>query len=161
MNLSTINSDRFTFLIFDAPSNESLPKLVKQLTKAKCVAVVRCCDSSYDESQLKSAGIEVHEIAFADGTTPSAELLRTWLDLLQRAGAGAGGGAKACIGIHCVAGLGRSPLLAAIALIEEGQTPLAAVTQVRAARPGAINLPQLKYLQAYKRQSSQSCCALQ
>lgn len=40
--------------------------------------------------------------------------------------------------IHCRAGLGRSGSVAAALLIEQGVPPHVAISQVRAARPGAI-----------------------
>ena len=40
--------------------------------------------------------------------------------------------------IHCLAGLGRTGTLAARLLIEDGQSPEAAIDAVRLARPGAI-----------------------
>lgn len=51
-----------------------------------------------------------------------------------------------CIAIHCVAGLGRAPVLVAIALIEYGMESLQAVEFIRQQRRGAINKKQLDYL---------------
>lgn len=50
------------------------------------------------------------------------------------------------IAVHCVAGLGRAPVLVAIALIELGMEPLDAVEFVRRKRRGAFNKPQIDYL---------------
>ncbi|KNE54486.1 hypothetical protein AMAG_00457 [Allomyces macrogynus ATCC 38327] len=41
--------------------------------------------------------------------------------------------------VHCVAGLGRAPVLIAVALIEYGMPPLEAIEYVRARRRGAFN----------------------
>lgn len=43
--------------------------------------------------------------------------------------------------IHCVGGLGRTGTLAARILVEFGTEPAAAIAQVRALRPGAIETP--------------------
>lgn len=162
--VSVIESRLINFLVFDAPTDESLPKLVKVLKKHNCRDVVRCCDSSYDEEVLRKASIATHGMVFADGTAPPKDVIAQWLALLDRvrrdnasSSSSSSSGSKASIGLHCVAGLGRSPLLVAIALIEQGATPLDAVTQVRAARPGSINLPQLRFLQAYKPKSKGQC----
>ena len=49
------------------------------------------------------------------------------------------------ISVHCIAGLGRAPVLVAIALIEfAAMEPLHAVTVIRASRRGAINMKQLR-----------------
>jgi hypothetical protein len=50
------------------------------------------------------------------------------------------------IAVHCVAGLGRAPVLVAIALIELGMEPLDAVAYIRTNRRGAFNKPQISYL---------------
>ncbi|KAI9215799.1 protein-tyrosine phosphatase-like protein [Blastocladiella britannica] len=56
------------------------------------------------------------------------------------------------IAVHCVAGLGRAPVLIACALIEAGMSPLDAIDYVRARRRGAFNTQQVKYLDSYKPQ---------
>lgn len=56
---------------------------------------------------------------------------------------------KPCIAVHCAAGLGRAPVLVAIALVELGLRPMEAVGWLRALRRGAINSTQLAFLHAY------------
>ncbi|KAJ2225735.1 hypothetical protein EV180_003268 [Coemansia sp. RSA 518] len=56
------------------------------------------------------------------------------------------------IAVHCVAGLGRAPVLVAVALIEKGMDPLDAIEHVRHKRRGAFNNRQITYLaDSYKR----------
>lgn len=57
-----------------------------------------------------------------------------------------------CIAVHCVAGLGRAPVLVAIALIESGMGKLDAIEYIRQKRRGAFNLRQIQYLDSYKKQ---------
>lgn len=55
------------------------------------------------------------------------------------------------IAVHCVAGLGRAPVLVGISLIEAGMRPLDAVSFLRERRRGAINNKQLRFLENYRR----------
>jgi protein tyrosine phosphatase type IVA len=64
------------------------------------------------------------------------------------------------IAIHCVAGLGRAPLLVGIAMIEAGLAPLDALTLMRKRRPGCINQKQIEFLQAYRPMDKQNAVCL-
>lgn len=69
------------------------------------------------------------------------------------------------IAVHCVAGLGRAPVLVAIALIEFAKMePVDAATFIRKHRRGAINNIQLDWLERYKRRYKSSagngCCVV-
>ncbi|KAF9184294.1 Protein tyrosine phosphatase type IVA 1 [Haplosporangium sp. Z 767] len=55
------------------------------------------------------------------------------------------------IAVHCVAGLGRAPILVAIALIEFGMANLDTVEFIRARRRGCFNSSQIQYINVYKR----------
>lgn len=64
---------------------------------------------------------------YDDGGAPPAEIINAWLDVVQTtfhdAPDSSGPNAKEgpAIAVHCVAGLGRAPVLVAIALIEYGK----------------------------------------
>eukprot|EP01112_Ceratiomyxa_fruticulosa_P020957 TRINITY_DN7278_c0_g1_i1.p1 TRINITY_DN7278_c0_g1~~TRINITY_DN7278_c0_g1_i1.p1 ORF type:complete len:551 (+),score=75.02 TRINITY_DN7278_c0_g1_i1:1317-2969(+) len=61
---------------------------------------------------------------------------------------------------NCVAGLGRAPVLVAIALIEGGMQPLQAIEFIRERRRGSINMKQLQYLKQYKRKGKRGPCSI-
>jgi protein tyrosine phosphatase type 4A len=146
---SLVESNQHRFLIFDAPTDETLPMYLSEWKKFNVHNVVRACDPTYDTEPLRSNGISVHDMPFNDGGPPSEDVVNKWLALLQSTYKE--GGEKETIGVHCVAGLGRAPVLVAIALIEEGgMNALDAVAFIRERRRGSINMKQIQYLQAYK-----------
>lgn len=78
-------------------------------------------------------------------------MVREWLDLIETNKEAADhavdqGTPPPAIAVHCVAGLGRAPVLVAIALIEMGMKPLDTIEFIRGKRRGAFNKPQIAYL---------------
>lgn len=74
--------------------------------------------------------------------------MREWLTLIEKTKQQ---DPTPTIAVHCVAGLGRAPVLVAIALIEMGMKPLDAIEYIREKRRGAFNKPQIAFLDSYKR----------
>lgn len=64
---------------------------------------------------------------YDDGGAPPVEIINKWLDVVQTTfhnapdSSGPNGSEGPTIAVHCVAGLGRAPVLVAIALIEYGK----------------------------------------
>lgn len=156
------------FLIIDAPTDRNVAHYIREFKKYGVTDLVRACDPSYSTDAVVASGVEVHEMAFRDGDPPPAEVLKSWLGLVNERFKGKGKGKSSSgdeskqdptIAVHCVAGLGRAPVLVCVALIEAGLMPLEAVDFVRKHRRGAINTRQLGYLRLYKRQSK-GCCTI-
>mmetsp|Transcript_10933 Transcript_10933/g.24059 ORF Transcript_10933/g.24059 Transcript_10933/m.24059 type:complete len:207 (+) Transcript_10933:2707-3327(+) len=148
-----ITTPNLRFLIMDAPRQSNLHLYIKECRRHHVTDIVRVCEPTYLGAELKSAGIELHEMAYEDGHSPSEEILGRWLDLVEGRffGSGGGGSKDATIAVHCVAGLGRAPVLVAIALMEfEKMDAVEAVMMIRRNRRGAINEKQLQYLEGYK-----------
>lgn len=144
------------FLIFDAPSDSNLPLYIEEFKKHKMQHLVRACDPSYSTDPLTAIGIKVHEMSFPDGGAPTDDVLKKWLTLLHETG----GVGRTTIGIHCVAGLGRAPVLVAVALIEQGMEPLMAIVEIRAKRKDSFNSSQIKWLNEYKSPKGCVCIIL-
>lgn len=109
--------------------------------------MVRVCEPTYKTDLLKDEGIGVTELQFDDGTPPPQHIVDAWFALLRDRFKQ---DPDATIAVHCVAGLGRAPVLVAIALIELGLKYEDAVEMIRQKRRGAINAKQLAYLASYK-----------
>uniref|UniRef100_A0AAY5KDD9 Protein tyrosine phosphatase 4A3b n=1 Tax=Esox lucius TaxID=8010 RepID=A0AAY5KDD9_ESOLU len=109
--------------------------------------VVRVCEVTYDKTPLEKDGITVLDWAFDDGAPPPTKIVDDWLNLLKARFVEDPG---CCVAVHCVAGLGRAPVLVALALIESGMKYEEAVQFIRQKRRGAINSKQLTYLEKYR-----------
>ncbi len=81
-------------------------------------------------------------IKFEDGQVPDDEIICRWLDVVQQTMQSQPGKA---IGVHCVSGLGRAPVLVAIAVWTYcvKMEPLEIVEWLRLYRKGALNRKQL------------------
>jgi protein tyrosine phosphatase type 4A len=125
------------------------------------MCMFRATAPTYDKSKLIHAGINVHEMSFPDGDVPPPDIVARWLQLCK-AVFGATNPDTKSIAIHCIAGLGRTPVLVAIALIESGVNPLDAVHMIRGKRRGAINAKQLDWLEnIYKpKTGAATCCVI-
>ncbi|KAI7898534.1 protein-tyrosine phosphatase-like protein [Cokeromyces recurvatus] len=148
------------FLIVDAPSSNNLPLYLQEFERWNVTDVVRCCEATYSKELLHEKHIQVHDFVFADGEAPPSHIVDAWLQLIETRFKDQDEERKPSIAIHCVAGLGRAPVLVAIALIEDGMQPLDAVSYIRERRRGAINKKQLKYIENYKPRSQTSRCII-
>ena len=159
------------FLITEQPQDATIQNYIKILKEHHVTHLVYATDPTYGTDDLSKVGVSVTELSFQDGSAPSSEIVDKWLVLLNKvfcgdggaannangnaansaavaANSGAGGG---CVGVHCVTGLGRAPVLVAVALIELGMKYEDAVEMIRKKRRGAINSRQLEFLAKYKR----------
>lgn len=141
------------FLIMDAPRQANLHLYIKEMRKHSVSHCVRVCEPTYHGGELVNAGIQLKEMAYEDGHSPPKEVIDEWLSLVDSVFYQSPSNAESCIAVHCVAGLGRAPVLVALALIEfANMDPVEAVSFIRKQRRGAINEKQLIYLEGYKKQ---------
>eukprot|EP00924_Labyrinthula_sp_SR-Ha-C_P013070 augustus_masked-scaffold_12-processed-gene-8.10-mRNA-1 protein AED:0.26 eAED:0.37 QI:0/-1/0/1/-1/1/1/0/220 len=171
-----IETEKLKFLITDSPSDQNMSSHLRNLEKYKVRHVCKAADTRYSTNKLEEKGIQVHDFAFPDGEAPPEEILKKWLSLVEEFFLKNGSPEKkqrklksyfsnpevkgstvedledgARISVHCVAGLGRGPVLVAVALIEfGGLSATEAVELIRKHRRGAINKKQELWLMRYK-----------
>lgn len=134
------------FLITHNPTNATLNKFIEELKKYGVTTIVRVCEATYDTTLVEKEGIHVLDWPFDDGAPPSNQIVDDWLSLVKikfREEPGCR------IAVHCVARLGRAPVLVVLALIEGGMKYEDAVQLVRHKWRGDFNSKQLLYLGKY------------
>ncbi|CAH1153542.1 unnamed protein product [Phaedon cochleariae] len=153
----------FKFLITDRPSDQNILAYIQELKKHRVSAVVRVCEPSYKVDELNAHGIEVFDLGYDDGTFPPNKIVDEWFKVLKKQ---FNDDPECCVAVHCIAGLGRAPVMVALALIELGLKYEEAVELIREKRRGAINAKQLAFLEKYRPKSrlksknghKNSCC---
>lgn len=160
-----IEHGKFKILIMNAPSDDNAAQYVTELKTVGVTDVVRTCEPTYSTEKFEKAGITVHEMTFPDGAQPPDDIINRWNELVRRRYKPKNSSDSGVVAVHCVAGLGRAPVMAAVALVEiTGMNSMDAIEKIRDFRRGAINAKQFKFLQDYKRSTGhQSCfaCAIQ
>ena len=141
------------FVIIDSPNNLNLEEYLKILKTQGVTDLVRACASNYDTSKIIKNNINIHDLSFPDGTIPSEDLIAKWLKICKN------NTPSRVIAIHCIAGLGRAPLLVAIALVEHGMDAFDAIQLIRSNRKGALNHKQVEFLHYYRVTTKRwGCC---
>ncbi|XP_029329699.1 protein tyrosine phosphatase type IVA 1-like isoform X1 [Mus caroli] len=141
-----VTSKNMRFLITHNPTNVTLNKFIEELKKYGVITIVRVCETTYDTTLEEKEDIHVLDWPFDDAAPPSNQIVNDWLSLVK---------IKFCeepgcrIAVHCVARLGRAPVLVALALIEGGMKYEDAVQFIRQKRRGAFNSKQPLYLEKY------------
>eukprot|EP00126_Sphaerothecum_destruens_P000996 Sdes_comp12167_c0_seq1m2934 len=156
------------FMIMDAPSNTNVKAYIQELQKNNVKDVVRVCDPTYSKEIMEQNSISVRDWPFEDGEAPPPTIIKNFLDLCEQRfktpnlppSTSPASPSKPCIAVHCVAGLGRAPVLVAIALIEAGMEYEDTITFIRSRRRGAINTKQIKFLSKYRPKSKGKGCVL-
>ena len=132
------------FYISQSPSNDNIEQFISSLKLHNIKHVVRLCKSTYDFTLIENEEINFYDMEIPDGSVPSKQNIEKWNNIVDNVCHGES------ILVHCVAGLGRSPLMVTISLINEKMDPYDAVKLIRKQRPGSINSKQLDFLVNYK-----------
>lgn len=143
------------FLITEQPHDSTIRNYITILKEHKVTHLVCATDPTYKTDDLAQSGVTFTELSFSDGSPPSQEIIEKWPSLVKKVYSTEefqdGEGSETCVGVHCVTGLGRAPVLVAVALVELGMKYEDAVELIRKKRRGAINARQLEFLAKYKR----------
>jgi len=131
------------FLITNSPADESVQTFIESCLKYGVTALVRVSEKTYDAKPIEAAGIKVYDLEFPDGSAPDSILRDKWFNIVKE-------NKNGCIAVHCVHGLGRSPVLVAMALREAGMHRQESIDFVRARRRGSFNARQLEFLEKYQ-----------
>ncbi|CAF0902637.1 unnamed protein product [Adineta steineri] len=130
------------FLITDSPDDENIQSFTETCLKYGVTATVRVSEKTYDTKPIETAGIKVYNLEYPDGSAPDSLVREKWLNIVKE-------NKNGCIAVHCIHGLGRSPVLVAMALREAGMNRQESIDFVRARRRGSFNVRQLEFLQNY------------
>ncbi|CAF4913587.1 unnamed protein product, partial [Rotaria magnacalcarata] len=142
-SITELRYKHLRFLITDSPTNENIQSFIETCLKYDVTALIRVSEKTYDEKPIEAAGIKVHNLEYPDGSAPDPIVRNKWLNIVKE-------NKNGCIAVHCVHGLGRSPVLVAMALREAGMTRQESIDFVRSHRRGSFNVRQLEFLQNYQ-----------
>ena len=119
------------------------PEHYLEVFKAKDIrSVVRLNEcETYCAETFTSSGIAHHDLAFADCSTPNDKIVHRFLEICEQA--------QGLVGVHCLAGLGRTGTLVALYIMKHKRlTAREAIAWLRICRPGSVIGKQQAYLVA-------------
>ena len=142
------------FVIMHCPFDKDSEWTIKKLKEYQIKHVFRLCNQdAYSIEPYSLNGIQIHdEIKFQDGGIPNKTQVQQWFDLVDKYN-------NEVIAVHCVSGIGRAPVLVALAFIHKGMDPLETIEYVRKFRRRALNNVQINFLSEFK--SDSACCSIQ
>ncbi|KAM4871710.1 dual specificity protein phosphatase CDC14A isoform 1-T1 [Thomomys bottae] len=108
--------------------------------KHNVTAIVRLNKKIYEAKRFTDAGFEHYDLFFIDGSTPSDNIVRRFLNICENT--------TGAIAVHCKAGLGRTGTLIACYVMKHYRfTHAEIIAWVRICRPGSIIGPQQHFLE--------------
>lgn len=143
--INKIKKGSLTFYTTCVPTDNNLDKYIEIIKKNKITHLVRSCELSYDEKKV-AEHCSTYYIEIKDGKYPEHKKVIEWINYLYKVFY-ENPTLNNSIIIHCVAGLGRSPLLVVIGLIVcEKMRPEDALFYVRKHIKQCLNKIQVEYV---------------
>jgi len=135
-----INVGQLYFVITSSPTNSNIGKFISYITLNDITNMVCACkEIEYNQTIINSV-CTVTNLPFDDGSCPDDIQIRDYLNIINNSRN------KKFI-IHCKAGLGRAPLLAAIAVIIcEKKDPYDTIESIRKIIKNCFNNKQIIFL---------------
>ncbi|XP_029639549.2 dual specificity protein phosphatase CDC14C isoform X4 [Octopus sinensis] len=102
-------------------------------------AVVRLNKKIYDAKRFTDAGLDHYDLFFVDGSVPTDNIVRKFLEISEKCDGG--------LAVHCKAGLGRTGTLIACYIMKHYRFSAAeSIAWLRVCRPGSVIGPQQNFL---------------
>eukprot|EP01059_Diplonema_ambulator_P011156 TRINITY_DN2112_c0_g1_i1.p1 TRINITY_DN2112_c0_g1~~TRINITY_DN2112_c0_g1_i1.p1 ORF type:complete len:534 (+),score=160.70 TRINITY_DN2112_c0_g1_i1:32-1603(+) len=135
------------FLAFSGPNGPhttfTSQQYVELFKRLGVTTVVRLNKKMYSSTVFTLAGFEHHDLFFSDGTTPPQDITDKFMKVSE---------GKACVAVHCKAGLGRTGTLIALCMMKDYKfTAREAMGWIRLCRPGSIIGQQQEFLAEVER----------
>jgi protein tyrosine phosphatase type 4A len=140
-SLTYIDYNGLSIFISETPTDSQIRMFISKLHKRDIKHVVRLCGNTYDKTPIVEQGIKFYDWNISDSCCPTSYVLDKWMDLIKL---------NEPILIHCITGLGRSPIIVAVGLIEKKMDCIDAIELIRSKRPYSLNSIQINWLFEYK-----------
>lgn len=152
----TANSG-FRYCVTQSPDPNNLQNYKDFFLSNGIKTLVKLCECNrYDIEYLEHNGIKVIDIPLQDGTTPSKDIIKKWIDIIKQEIKNKNNS----IAVHCMSGLGRAPLFVCVGLVMIDKIdPIDAITIVRKTIRSALNTNQINFLRSlhYSNDTKKGC----